>query len=50
MTDRNSPSARVDAKLTQFGDGRGEALQRMRGLIREADPKAVSAQAHLRGS
>lgn len=38
MTDRNSASARIDAMLANLGDWRGEALARMRGLIREADP------------
>jgi len=40
MTDEN-PSALIDAKLAGLGDWRGEALSRMRGLIREADPEVV---------
>ncbi len=40
MTDEN-PSALIDAKLAGLGDWRGEALARMRGLIREADPEVV---------
>ena len=40
MTDE-SPSALIDAKLANLGDWRGEALARMRGLIREADPEVV---------
>lgn len=41
MTDRDSPSARIDAKLAGLGDWRGEVLARMRGLIREADPEVI---------
>ena len=37
----DSPSALIDAKLAGLGDWRGEALTRMRGLIREADPEVV---------
>ena len=40
MTDEN-PSALIDAKLAGLGDWRGEALARMRRLIREADPEVV---------
>lgn len=43
MTDQETPSARIDAKFAQLGDWRGETLQRMRGLIREADPEVVEA-------
>ena len=43
MTDDVSPSTRIDAKLAGLGDWRGEALARMRGLIREADPEVVEA-------
>ncbi len=43
MTDDVSPSIRIDAKLASLGDWRGEALARMRGLIREADPEVVEA-------
>ena len=43
MTDPDSPSARIDAKLGSLGDWRGEALTRMRRLIREADPEIVEA-------
>ena len=39
----DNPSARIDAKLAGLGDWRGEALTRMRGLIREADPDVVEA-------
>ncbi|MCS0503297.1 DUF1801 domain-containing protein [Ancylobacter mangrovi] len=41
MTDQDSPSARIDAKLASLGGWRGEALARMRGLIHEADPEVV---------
>ena len=40
MTDDN-PSALIDAKLAGLGDWRGEALSRMRMLIREADPEVI---------
>ncbi|MBS1168974.1 MAG: hypothetical protein H6R00_4999 [Proteobacteria bacterium] len=43
MTDQQSPSAQIDAKLASLGDWRSETLQRMRGLIREADPEVVEA-------
>lgn len=43
MTDQNSPSALIDAKLAGLGDWRGEVLARMRGLIREADPEVIEA-------
>lgn len=43
MTDQDSPSALIDLKLERLGDWRGEALKRMRGLIREADPDVVEA-------
>jgi hypothetical protein len=43
MTDQDSPSARIDAKLAGLGGWRGEVLARMRGLIREADPEVVEA-------
>ena len=42
MTDPAEPaSALVDAKIAALGDWRGEALARMRKLIREADPEVV---------
>lgn len=43
MTDQSSPSARIDARLADLADWRGEVLRRMRGLIREADPEVVEA-------
>src|SRR6187551_2891046 len=36
-----APSALIDAKLAALGDWRGEALARVRRLIREADPEVV---------
>jgi hypothetical protein len=35
------PSDLIDAKIAGLGDWRGEALARVRGLIREADPEIV---------
>lgn len=43
MTDQDSPSARIDAKLAALGGWRGEALTRMRGLIHAAAPEVVEA-------
>ena len=43
MSDQNSPSAQIDAKIAGLDDWRGEALARMRSLIREADPEMVEA-------
>ena len=34
-------SASVDKRIAEFGDWRGEALSRMRKLIKEADPDVV---------
>jgi hypothetical protein len=36
-----SPSALIDARIAEVGGWRGEALARMRALIREADPDVV---------
>ncbi|HEX8571798.1 MAG TPA: DUF1801 domain-containing protein [Allosphingosinicella sp.] len=38
-----TPSDLIDAKITALGDWRGEALARVRALIREADPDVVEA-------
>lgn len=43
MSDQDTPSARIDAKLASLGDWRGEALARMRALIRQADPDVVES-------
>ncbi len=36
-----SASARIDARIAELGDWRGEVLGRVRALIREADPEVV---------
>jgi hypothetical protein len=36
-----SPSRAIDARIKELGDWRGEALSRVRALIREADPGVV---------
>ena len=38
-----TPSGEIDARIAALGDWRGEALTRMRRLIREADPEVVEA-------
>lgn len=38
-----SPSQLIDARIAGLGGWRGEALARMRTLIREADPEVVEA-------
>ena len=35
----SSPSERIDAKIEELGDWRGETLARIRAIIREADPE-----------
>ena len=35
------PSEQIDARIEALGDWRGEALARVRALIREADPAVV---------
>ena len=37
----DSPSGLIDARIKQLGDWRGEALARVRILIKQADPEAV---------
>ena len=37
----DSPSRRIDARIEELGDWRGETLARIRSLIRHADPEAV---------
>lgn len=39
MSDGDSPSARIDGRIAELGDWRGEALARVRALIREEDPE-----------
>ncbi len=36
-----SPSEQIDARVKELGDWRGETLERIRALIKEADPEAV---------
>ena len=36
-----TPSQLIDARIAALGDWRGEALARVRALIREADPEVV---------
>src|SRR2546422_11518574 len=36
-----SPSRLIDARIKKLGDWRGEALSRIRSLIKEADPEVV---------
>ena len=36
-----SPAERIDDKIAELGDWRGETLRRMRTLIHEADPDVV---------
>jgi len=37
----DSPSQLIDARIEELGDWRGEALARVRSLIKEADPEVV---------
>jgi hypothetical protein len=37
----DSPSQRIDARIRELGDWRGETLARVRSLIRQADPEVV---------
>lgn len=43
MSDLETASARIDAKLASLGDWRSGALARVRELIREADPEVIEA-------
>ena len=36
-----SPSQQIDARIKELGDWRGEALRRLRSLVKEADPEVV---------
>jgi hypothetical protein len=36
-----SPSQRIDARIKELGDWRGEMLSRLRTLVKEADPEVV---------
>jgi hypothetical protein len=39
--DETNASERIDERITELDDWRGEALSRVRSLIREADPDVV---------
>jgi len=41
MSDANSASELIDARIAELGDWRGETLARVRELIKEADPDVV---------
>lgn len=43
MTEQETPSARIDAKLASLGDWRGESLARLRSMILQADPDVVES-------
>ncbi|MBV8209320.1 MAG: DUF1801 domain-containing protein [Burkholderiaceae bacterium] len=36
-----SPSQRIDARIEELGDWRGEMLGRLRSVVKEADPEVV---------
>src|SRR5262245_12572666 len=36
-----SPSRLIDARIKELGDWRGDALSKIRSLIKEADPKII---------
>lgn len=40
-SDETDASKRIDEKIDELGDWRGEALGRVRGIIKEADPDVV---------
>ena len=40
-TDGGSPARLIDARIEELGGWRGQALARVRALIKEADPEAV---------
>jgi len=41
MTQSESPSELIDARIAELGDWRGELLAQIRALIKEADPEVV---------
>ena len=41
MTEKDSPSRLIDARIEELGDWRGETLARVRALIKQADPEVV---------
>ena len=40
-TESQTPSQKIDTRIAELGDWRGETLSRMRKLIHEADPDVV---------
>jgi hypothetical protein len=41
MANDESPSEQIDARIAELGDWRGDALARLRALIKQADPDVV---------
>jgi hypothetical protein len=41
MSDDQSPSELIDARIAELNDWRGETLARVRALVKEADPEVV---------
>ena len=41
MDKEQSPSALIDARISELADWRGETLARVRRLIKEADPEVI---------
>jgi len=41
MEQTESPSEKIDARIAELGDWRGEMLARLRALIRAADPDVI---------
>jgi hypothetical protein len=41
MTNGESASQKIDARIEELGDWRGETLATVRGIIKEADPDVV---------
>ena len=39
--DEKSPSQRIDARIAELGDWRGEMLARLRALIKQAEPEVI---------
>ena len=39
--DADTPSEKIDARIRELGDWRGDMLVRLRALIKQADPKVV---------
>lgn len=43
MTEQASPASRIDARIAELGDWRGEMLARVRELIHRADPDVIES-------